>query len=112
MSAAEYEKLINEKARPLFDELTEKCIREKILRPAAIYGYCNIKYNINMIENLSNAATTVIYLISSYVPKLIAGLLILSIGVIVIAGFLLITASGAENQITKGKDILKKINEF
>ena len=36
-----------------------------------------------MIENLLNAASTIVFFISSYVPKLISGLLVLSIGVIV-----------------------------
>ena len=34
-----YEKLITDKVRPLFEELKARAIREKILQPLAIYGY-------------------------------------------------------------------------
>ncbi len=35
----DYEKLIQNTVEPLFKELTEKCIREKILEPRVIYGF-------------------------------------------------------------------------
>ncbi|MBI1979409.1 MAG: cobalamin B12-binding domain-containing protein, partial [Elusimicrobia bacterium] len=39
LSKEEYEKIQNEKVLPLFQEIQEKCIREKILEPKVIYGY-------------------------------------------------------------------------
>lgn len=38
-SKAEYEKLLDEKVRPAFAELKERCIRENLLHPRAVYGY-------------------------------------------------------------------------
>ncbi|MEY2795488.1 MAG: Methionine synthase, partial [Planctomycetota bacterium] len=39
MSEAEYERFIDEKARPVFDRLCRQCKDEKILRPQVVYGY-------------------------------------------------------------------------
>ncbi|MGH9549708.1 MAG: vitamin B12 dependent-methionine synthase activation domain-containing protein, partial [Terriglobales bacterium] len=39
MSAAEYEALLDEKIRPVMEELKQKCIREKLLVPRSVYGY-------------------------------------------------------------------------
>jgi 5-methyltetrahydrofolate--homocysteine methyltransferase len=39
MPAEEYEKVLREKVEPLFEELTARCVREKILEPKAIYGF-------------------------------------------------------------------------
>ena len=39
MPNEEYEKILHEKVEPLFEELTMRCIREKILEPRAIYGF-------------------------------------------------------------------------
>ena len=43
MSDAEYENLLEDKVQPIFEELKDRCKREKILRPAVVYGYfpCN-----------------------------------------------------------------------
>jgi 5-methyltetrahydrofolate--homocysteine methyltransferase len=38
-SKDEYEALLNESARPKFKEMTERCLREDILRPKLVYGY-------------------------------------------------------------------------
>ncbi|HEY9679748.1 MAG TPA: methionine synthase [Drouetiella sp.] len=39
MSDAEYKKMVAEKVLPELEALKEKCIREKLLEPKAIYGY-------------------------------------------------------------------------
>lgn len=39
MSKEEYEKFVNETVKPIFNEWTKRCMREKILEPRAIYGY-------------------------------------------------------------------------
>lgn len=39
MSAADYEKLLNEKARPVFEELQRQAIAEALIAPKVIYGY-------------------------------------------------------------------------
>ncbi|MBI3317302.1 MAG: hypothetical protein HYZ85_04790, partial [Candidatus Omnitrophica bacterium] len=39
MSPEEYEKIIQEKVEPLYEEMKKRAIREKILQPAAIYGF-------------------------------------------------------------------------
>lgn len=39
LSQEEYDKIVREKVEPLFKEIQEKCIREKILEPKVIYGY-------------------------------------------------------------------------
>ncbi len=39
MGEAEYERFIEEKARPVFDRLCRQCKEEKILRPQVVYGY-------------------------------------------------------------------------
>ena len=39
MPNEEYEKILHEKVEPLFEELTTRCIREKILEPRALYGF-------------------------------------------------------------------------
>ncbi|MHA7812744.1 MAG: methionine synthase [Phycisphaerales bacterium] len=39
MSKDEYENLLDEKARPKFKEMTQRCLSEDILRPALVYGY-------------------------------------------------------------------------
>lgn len=39
LSFKEYDKIIQETVRPLYEELKAKCIREKILQPRVIYGY-------------------------------------------------------------------------
>ena len=39
LSDADYEKIRKEKIEPLFKEMQEKCVREKILDPRVIYGY-------------------------------------------------------------------------
>ncbi len=39
MGEAEYERFIEEKARPVFDRLCRQCKDEKILRPQVVYGY-------------------------------------------------------------------------
>ncbi len=36
---AQYQQLLDEKAKPVFDALTKQCLEEKILRPAVAYGY-------------------------------------------------------------------------
>ncbi|MFG0299576.1 MAG: methionine synthase [Phycisphaerales bacterium JB047] len=38
-SKDEYEKLLNETARPRFKEMVERCLREPILQPKLVYGY-------------------------------------------------------------------------
>lgn len=47
MSEAEYDALIEDKVLPVFEALKEKCKREKILQPSAVYGYfpCNSEGN-------------------------------------------------------------------
>ncbi len=39
MSDAEYQRFVDEKARPVFERLSKQCIEEKILRPQVVYGY-------------------------------------------------------------------------
>lgn len=39
MSAADYKKTIEEKARPVFAELQRRAVAEKLLTPRAVYGY-------------------------------------------------------------------------
>ena len=39
LSDAEYEKILRGKVRPLYEEVTSRCVREKILEPKVIYGY-------------------------------------------------------------------------
>ncbi|MFM2163893.1 MAG: methionine synthase, partial [Planctomycetota bacterium] len=39
MGEAEYERFIEEKARPVFDRLCRQCREERILRPQVVYGY-------------------------------------------------------------------------
>jgi 5-methyltetrahydrofolate--homocysteine methyltransferase len=39
MKSSDYEKFVKETVDPLFDELTARCIREKILEPKVIYGF-------------------------------------------------------------------------
>ena len=39
VSKKEHEKFILEKVEPLFEDLKEKCIHEKIIRPGAVYGF-------------------------------------------------------------------------
>jgi len=38
-SAEEYQTLVNEKVRPVYEELKERCIREGLLVPRVVYGY-------------------------------------------------------------------------
>lgn len=38
-SKDEYERVLNETARPKFREMTERCLKEDILRPKLVYGY-------------------------------------------------------------------------
>jgi 5-methyltetrahydrofolate--homocysteine methyltransferase len=38
-SKEEYERLLDETARPKFKEMTERCLQEDILRPRLVYGY-------------------------------------------------------------------------
>ncbi len=47
MSEAEYDALIEDKVLPVFEELKARCKRDKILLPAAVYGYfpCNSEGN-------------------------------------------------------------------
>jgi len=39
LTVEEHEKSIQDKAEPIFKELSEKCIRENILKPKIVYGY-------------------------------------------------------------------------
>jgi 5-methyltetrahydrofolate--homocysteine methyltransferase len=39
LSAPDYERLIQEKVEPIYESLKKKCLDEKILQPAAVYGY-------------------------------------------------------------------------
>lgn len=39
MKVEEYERLLSTKVRPVLAQLQELCIQEKLLRPAAVYGY-------------------------------------------------------------------------
>ncbi|MBX3381382.1 MAG: methionine synthase [Phycisphaeraceae bacterium] len=47
MSEAEYDALLEDKVIPIFEELKARCKRDKILLPAAVYGYfpCNSEGN-------------------------------------------------------------------
>src|SRR6185295_12477385 len=38
-SAEEYQTLVNEKVRPVYEELKERCQREGLLVPRVVYGY-------------------------------------------------------------------------
>jgi 5-methyltetrahydrofolate--homocysteine methyltransferase len=39
LSEEAYEKLIEEKVRPIFEELQQRAVREKLLEPKVVYGY-------------------------------------------------------------------------
>jgi 5-methyltetrahydrofolate--homocysteine methyltransferase len=39
MGDAEYERLIDEKARPVFEQLQARALKEKLLQPKVVYGY-------------------------------------------------------------------------
>jgi 5-methyltetrahydrofolate--homocysteine methyltransferase len=39
LSDAEYERTIDEKARPVFEQLQQRALREKLLTPKVVYGY-------------------------------------------------------------------------
>ncbi len=61
LSEEDYQKIAREKVEPLFKEMQEKCVREKILEPRVIYGYypCYSEGN-NLIildENKKNEVT-------------------------------------------------------
>ncbi len=47
LSDAQYEALLEDTARPVFERLQERCRNERILRPAVVYGYfpCNADGN-------------------------------------------------------------------
>lgn len=59
MSKPEYDKILTDKVEPLFEELKNRCLREKILQPKVIYGFYPCYSEGNDLAVLDEAAKNI-----------------------------------------------------